>query len=177
MGLAQILFYIFGIITLGSAIAILFTKNIIYAAYLLVLIFLCVAALYVIAGAEFVAVTQIIIYAGGILVLLIFGIMLTNRLAGQKVHTGSGNVVMGMVLGILFFGLLIGGIHSAGFDKIQGSGPASDLPYAPVRDIAIQLMTDFILIFELAGILILIAMIGAAFMAKKDFERNLHGID
>jgi NADH-quinone oxidoreductase subunit J len=71
----------FGFVTLIgiSALALLGTRKVLYAAISLLLILLGISALYVFAGADFLAVTQIIIYVGGILVLLLFGIMLTNR--------------------------------------------------------------------------------------------------
>jgi NADH-quinone oxidoreductase subunit J len=156
-----------------SAIGILLVRNIIHAAYLLVLAFLAIAGIYVIAHAEFVAVTQIIIYTGGILVLLIFGIMLTSRLAGEKVLTGSGNRLQGAIIGIIFFMLITWGIYQVQFPG-AGSGPrvTPSSGFSNIQEIGIRLMTDYVLVFELAGFLILIALVGASFMAKKDFGKT-----
>ncbi len=172
MNIAKILFYAFGSITLISAVTILFTRNIIYAAYLLVLTFLAIAGIYVIAHAEFVAVTQIIIYAGGILVLLIFGIMLTNRIAGQKVYTGSGNKIAGTILGLAFLVLLVAGIYQVRFPGAIMARPMAETHLTGIQEIGVLLMTDYALVFELAGVLILVALVGASFMAKKDFGKT-----
>lgn len=172
MVLVKILFYLFGSITLLSALMILFTRNIVHAAYLLVLVFLSIAGIYVIAHAEFVAVTQIIIYAGGILVLIIFGIMLTNRMAGQRIYTGSGNKIMGAILGLSFFILLVVSIFQVKFaSRPPEIVEDSALQYTGMQAIGIRLMTEYVLLFELAGVLILIALVGAAFMARKDFGK------
>jgi NADH:ubiquinone oxidoreductase subunit 6 (subunit J) len=172
MEFVKILFYLFGTIILLSALMILFTRNVVHSAYLLILVFLSIAGIYVIAHAEFVAVTQIIIYAGGILVLIIFGIMLTNRMAGQKIYTGSGNKIMGGILGVSFFILLAISIFQVSFaPRTPELSDGSVVKFTGIQSIGIKLMTEYVLLFELAGILILIALVGAAFMARKDFGK------
>src|SRR5690606_28039474 len=97
------LFYFFACITVLSALMVLWTKNVLYAAFSLIITFMGVAAMYVFAGADFIAVAQILIYVGGILVLIIFGVMLTNRLLGQSVNTESHNRFMGYLIGGVVF--------------------------------------------------------------------------
>ena len=124
-------------------------------------------------GAEFVAVTQIIIYTGGILILLIFGIMLTNRIGPGKVVTGASNRFMGISIGILFFALISTGILQCRFAG-PNTGIANSFPgNTATQNIGILLMTDYVLPFELAGLLLLVALVGAAFLAGKNFgEKN-----
>jgi NADH:ubiquinone oxidoreductase subunit 6 (subunit J) len=165
----QVIFYILGFLIVTSALIILITKNIIYAVYLLVLCLLGIAGLYFLAGAEFIAVTQIIIYAGGILVLLIFGIMLTNRVHGQKVLSGFVNLIPGVVLGFLFLFILIKSILQVDFTSLQVNDPARETGFTGTQSIGIELMTRYVLPFEIAGFLLLIALIGASLLAGKNF--------
>ncbi len=79
---ASILFYPFALLAAVAAVAILVVRNVFYGALWLLTCLLSVAAIYVLANAEFVAVTQILIYAGGIAVVILFGVMLTSRVAG-----------------------------------------------------------------------------------------------
>ena len=79
-------FYGFSALAIGAALTILFTRNVMYAALCLFIALLGVAALYVLAGADFLAITQLLIYVGGVLVLLIFGVMLTHRAERESLY-------------------------------------------------------------------------------------------
>ena len=83
MNIAQFMFYFFEAFAAISAIALIFIKNVFYGALLLIICLLCLAGIYIMAFAEFIAVTQILVYAGGILVVIIFGIMLTTKISGN----------------------------------------------------------------------------------------------
>src|SRR5690606_39985640 len=89
-----------------SAIGVLLSRNLMYAALLMIICLLSVAALYVIMFAEFVAVTQILVYAGGVLVVIIFGIMLTARFTNQPLRVGHANIFSGVLISVSFFGLM-----------------------------------------------------------------------
>ena len=99
MDLSTAIFYSFAGLTLLSALFILFTRNILYAAFALMLTFLGVAGIFIFLGAEFVAITQVLVYVGGIVILIVFGVMLTNRLKGEKVTTGVYRRFLGPVVG------------------------------------------------------------------------------
>ena len=161
-------FYSFSTLAIVSALFILFTKNLIYAAFGLFLTFLGVAALYVLAGADFLAVTQIMVYVGGILVLLIFGIMLTQK-ANKETESTTANrievpitrVAWGFLVGsglFLFLGYVI---LSARF-RMTGDIISSK---STIKTIGVELMTSHLLPFEIAAILLLVALIGAAYLA------------
>ena len=94
----EVWMYFFGLLILVSGLTLIFTENLIYAAFLLALCLLSIAGFYVIYNASFLAVIQILIYAGGILILIAFGIMLTKR-------SPEGKVIVGYHL--LFFGFLV----------------------------------------------------------------------
>lgn len=164
MELNNIIFYVFGAITALSAIYIMLTKNILYAAFALILTFIGVAGIYVFLGAEFIAVTQILVYVGGILILLVFGIMLTNRLSGKKVVSPSYNKILGLIVAGGLFAILFKGILEANFSALgwmENTEPAS----SGIPQFGLTLMTDYVLVFEIIGLLLLLALIGAVRIA------------
>jgi NADH-quinone oxidoreductase subunit J len=86
----DLIFYIFMLTTIGGAVITAWHRNIVYAAFGLMFTFSGVVGLYVMANADFLAVTQLLVYVGGILILLIFGVMLTNRLATANITVSGG---------------------------------------------------------------------------------------
>ena len=173
MSPVTIAFFGFVGLTLVSAVGVLLTRNVLYAAYLLLLTLLGVAALFVFAGADFLAVSQIVVYVGGVLVLVLFGVMLTNKPAsappGDQPHSERPNTILTenrrpwravLLAGGLFWGLsrLLAGIQ---FDQ-----PAP-VAATTVDTIGRQLMTENVLPFEIIGILLLVALVGAGYLAKK----------
>jgi NADH:ubiquinone oxidoreductase subunit 6 (subunit J) len=155
MTIVKILFYFFIVLAAVSAGAILFSKNVFKSALFLLTCLLSVAALYVLSFAEFLAVTQILIYAGGILVVIIFGIMLTTRLSGRPLIVDNTNILGGIIAGMGLFWLLVyylppgvPGEQSVTPEKINVTG--------------LILFRDYSLPFEIAGIMLLVALIGAA---------------
>ncbi len=165
MDLSTFVFYFFAGITLVSALFILFTRNILYAAFALMLTFLGVAGIFVFAGAEFIAITQILVYVGGILVLIVFGVMLTNRLQGQKVLTPVYRKLMGLIVGGGLFLILFKAIVEANFGAITWVSGNTQTEPTSLKKLGLTLMTDYVLAFEVIGILLLIALIGAIHMA------------
>lgn len=160
----DVLFYLFGGATICSAAVVLLSRNILHAAFALVFTFLGVAALYVLAGAEFVAITQIMIYVGGIVVLLIFGVMLTNKISGKAMLTGVHNRFWGVVVSGGLFVLLLYGIFRINFSLLN-TGGGKDIQMNNVQQLGTGLMSDYILPFEIAAVLLLIALVGAATIA------------
>ncbi|TDE12495.1 NADH-quinone oxidoreductase subunit J family protein [Dyadobacter psychrotolerans] len=161
-------FYSFSILAIISALFILFSKNLIYGAFALFLTFLGVAALYVLAGADFLAVTQIMVYVGGILVLMIFGIMLTQKASKDTTSTTPNRVEVllsrefwGFLTGTGFF-IFLGYIILDSQFKMTGDIISSK---STIRTIGVELMTSHLLPFEIAAILLLVALIGAAYLA------------
>lgn len=169
MNLTLIIFYFFAALTIGSALAVLITKNVLYAAFALLGALLGVAALYVLSGADFIAVTQLMIYVGGILVLLIFGVMLTNRQQESKAITGSINRFLGITGTACLFVIIYYVLRIINFAEIpwlqQAKANGQIVRESTITQIGMLLMTDFVLPFEIAGILLLMALLGATFIA------------
>lgn len=175
MNLVTLLFYVFAVLTVGSALGVLLFRNVLYAAFTLLLTFLGLAGLYVLAGADLLAVVQIVIYVGGVLVLLIFGVMLTQRTTQEYPVSRSHNRFVGLlVAGGLFtlFLIMIMQVNAAHLGWIaSASSSNAGNQQSTLAGIGLKLMTDAVLPFEVAGILLLVALIGAAYIAGKGQNR------
>jgi len=159
----NILFYLFALLAAVAAVAILVVRNVFYGALWLLTCLLSVAAIYVLANAEFVAVTQILIYAGGIAVVILFGVMLTSRVAGVPLVVQHGNLFGGIAAGLALFVLLLTLFSQHDFTTTGTEAAAKALP--PAEAIGMATLTDFLLPFETAGILLLVALVGATVIA------------
>jgi len=162
MNLADFLFYFFAIITLVSAFFVVTFKNIIYSAYSLLLTFLGVAGIYVLLGADFIAIVQVIVYVGGILILILFGVMLTNKIQNVPIKTEASFIIPASITIGAFGGILV-----STFINTRWKSMPAELPFATLTDVGKLLMNEYILIFELLGILLLVALVGAASIARK----------
>tara|TARA_Y100001949_G_scaffold86396_1_gene73078 strand:+ start:592 stop:1092 length:501 start_codon:yes stop_codon:yes gene_type:complete len=162
MEIVDILFAFFGAMVVLPVIYMLITRNIIRAAFALVISLLGIAAIYVLLNAELMAVVQILIYAGGIIVLLIFGIMLTKRVSDEGVVSEHRNVILGSALATILLGLITWGIFQSGL-VWEGKPNTVD----QVRAIGISFMTDYLLSFEVIAFLLLVALVGASYLAKR----------
>jgi NADH:ubiquinone oxidoreductase subunit 6 (subunit J) len=158
-----LIFYFFVFAAAGSAVGIVVSRNVFYAALLVIICLLSVAAIYIMTYAEFVAVTQIMVYAGGILVVIIFGIMLTSKLGSAPVHVQHANLFTGLMLTVPLLIVLLNGF--AGERPENGTGSPLHQPDI-INTIGINLMTEYVLPFEIAGVLLLITLIGAASIAS-----------
>jgi NADH-quinone oxidoreductase subunit J len=159
-----VIFYLFAAITVCSAAFVVFTRNVIYSAFSLLFTFFGVAALYVFLSADFIAVTQVVVYVGGILVLLLFGVMFTNKVMTTDLKADVLNVVPGA---LLLLGTLAGLLYT--FYTTNGWMPSETmLEGSVVERIGFETMSRFVLPFEMASILLLAALIGAAFLARYD---------
>jgi len=168
MNMETAAFYGFSGLAIISALFILFSRNLIYAAFALFITFLGVAVLYVLAGADFLAVTQIMVYVGGILVLLIFGIMLTQKADREAISSTPNQVIvsvkrqfLGFLIGISLFTFLSYIIATANF-RMTGE---TNISRSTLKTIGVELMTSHLLPFEIAAILLLVALVGAAYLA------------
>lgn len=150
-----------GLITLLGVGIILVTRNIIHAAYALALTLVGVAGLYVFIGAELLAVVQVLIYAGGVVILLAFGVMLTNRLKGEKLLTETRNKLIGGLISVGLFAILISLISNTSFERPLGSVNEDQ-----VEKIGISFLTEHLVAFELIAFVLLVALVGASYLAK-----------
>lgn len=159
----DIIFYVFAIITVASAFIVVFSKNIVYAAFSLLFTFFGVAGFYILLQADFLAVTQVLVYVGGILTLLLFGVMLTNKVISVDMKTGTIHTIPAMIVGAVVFGSLAG-IFYATWSTV--AAPPTTMA-STARPIGEMLMTGYALPFEVASVILLVAMVGAAFIARR----------
>ena len=164
--LFDIIFYFFAIITLVSAAIVVFSRNIIHAAFSLMFTFFGVAGLYVMLNADFIAVTQVLIYVGGILVLILFGVMLTTKVIGVEMKTGTLRVLPASILVAVLAGTLCGIFWIT--DWPAQAGTNVEVPPTTAVGIGRALMTTYLLPFEVASVVLLVAMIGAAMIARRE---------
>lgn len=167
MSMASLIFYFFEVVAAGCAIALIFTRQVFYAALLVITILIAIAGIYVFAFAEFVAVTQLLVYAAGILVVIIIGIMLTSKLSGKPLVVENSNVLAGSVLGIVLFALLVYLFST----ELNNTDVGVMTPVA-ISKIGIELMTAYALPFEIAGLVLLISLIGAAVIASSETTKE-----
>ncbi len=159
------MFFIFAAACLAGALNLLLQKHPINSALSLIVVMGALAALYLLLGAEFVAVIQIIVYAGAIMVLFVFVIMLLN--AGEEEVTRGSKVakVLGYPALMLIAGLLVYSLtHRFG----QGAQLPAGAFLGSTQDIGKLLFTDFALPFEITSVLILIAIMGAVVLSRRE---------
>jgi len=159
----DIIFYLFAALTVVSAFFVVTNRNIVYSAFFLLFTFFGVAGIYVLLGADFVAIVQLIVYVGGILILLLFGVMLTNKITNVEIKTGTINIYPA-VIGV---GLLTGSLLAALINTSWRSIPTT-APQATTAALGTILLQEYALVFELLGIILLIALIGAASIARRE---------
>jgi len=164
MELTVILFYVFVAMTLGSGAVVVFSRNIVHAAFALLFTFFGVAALYVFLMADFLAVTQLLIYVGGILVLLLFGVMLTTKVFDVQIRTGTLHILPATVIVSLIAVILV--VLFLGTEWKVAGVPAEVSSTAPL--LGEKLLTTYVLPFEIASVVLVVAMIGAAMIARRD---------
>ena len=166
-----IAFYVISALILGFAVLVVSTRNTVHAVLFLVLNFLAVAALYVLLTAQFLAVIQVLVYAGGIVVLYLFVVMLVNLKRPPEDHSAPqrrpwlGFALSGAVLAQLA-GILVWGGFASGPDF--NAAQHSELALNNVERIGMLLYTDYLIPFEVASMLLLVAMVGAIILAKRE---------
>jgi NADH-quinone oxidoreductase subunit J len=157
------LFSLFGLICVAGAINLLAQRHPINSALSLIVVMGSLAAEYMLLGAEFVAVVQVIIYAGAIMVLFVFVIMLLN--AGEEERSPGSRIAL--LLGVPGLLVLMGTVAWVLIRQNLGLVSAGALPGTPPA-IGRLLFRDFLLPFEITSVLILIAIMGAVVLARKE---------
>jgi NADH:ubiquinone oxidoreductase subunit 6 (subunit J) len=154
-------FYLFALMTVVSAFIVVLSRNILRSVFALLFTLFGIAGLFLFLRADFLAATQVLIYVGGVLVLFLFGIMLTQRMVEGDVRSGKIQFTPSLVaMGILFTFLLFLIFQT----PWEVKGPANF--EQTTRQIGTLLMTNWLLPFEIASILLLAALVGAVSIAR-----------
>lgn len=166
MNTADVLFFAFALLAVVPAIlAVTVSRNIVRAAFLLMLTFWGVAGLYALLAADFLVATQLIVYVGGILVLLLFGVMLSRRLSMAELPVGFGPGLIGFA-GAGALGLfLVRVIRETPWAALE-----TPITTPTIRPIGQLFLGKYLLPFEFISMLLLAALIGAVVLARKEFD-------
>ena len=165
MDLSTAVFYLVAIITVGSALMVAFSRNIIYSAFSLLGTFAGVAGIYVFLGADFVAAVQLLIYVGGILILILFAVMLTHRITDVEITNRAAGRIPALIVTGVFIYLLVQTVRETPWVK------AKEVIYQPTTATIGNLFLDsYLLPFELASLVLLAALIGAVVISRKEIK-------
>jgi NADH-quinone oxidoreductase subunit J len=167
-----IAFYFLSACILGFAVLVISTRDTVHSVLFLVLDFLFVAALYVLLGAQFVAAIQILVYAGGIVVLYLFVVMLVNLKRPPEAHQDphrKTNWGLALSIAVLVELAMVAGYSVASPSPALGAPTAAALPVSGnTEQVGWLLYTSYLIPFEIASMLLLVAMIGAIVLAKRE---------
>ncbi|MEO0948239.1 MAG: NADH-quinone oxidoreductase subunit J [Cyanobacteria bacterium J06641_5] len=173
-GVRIVSFGILAATTIGAALGVVLLRNIVYSAFLLAGVFISISGLYLLLNADFVAAAQILIYVGAINVLILFAIMLVNKtedfapVRNRWVRQATTALVCGGLFALL--GTMV--------VSTQWDINSDDLPIAnSVLAIGKHFFSDYLLPFELASVLLLMAMVGAIVLARRDLIPEADGSD
>jgi NADH-quinone oxidoreductase subunit J len=171
-----IFFYIFSSIAIISAIMVTVSKNTVHSVFFLILDFISISCLFIMIGAEFLGMIMLIVYVGAVAVLFLFVVMMLN-VAQQKnqwflSEESSGHIPVGLIIStIIFFELIIviGGwkYKPELFDKIKTSSTET---VSNTHSLGQILYTDYIHVFQISGMILLVAMIGAIVLTFRQRE-------
>ncbi len=156
-------FILLSTMTVGGALGVVSTRNVVHAALFLLVSLLAVAGLYVLLLTEFLALVQIFIYGGAIIIVLLFAIMLTRSREYPRI-SDNGQWPLAAVAALAFFGLL-----TASF--VVNNPGAVERSRVPFATLGRSLFTDWALPFEIASLVLLIALIGAIVIARGEGKR------
>jgi NADH:ubiquinone oxidoreductase subunit 6 (subunit J) len=163
MTVSVLAFWAFAIILVGAAIAVVLGKNLFHAVLWLALALVSTAGIFITLNAEFIAAVQVLLYAGGVITVVVFAIVVTERLVGERLSQVSRHVAAGAIVSAGVLVLLIRAIRQA---QIVLPLPAAmpDL----TRQLGTSLLTRFVLPFELLAVLLLVGLLGASYFARPE---------
>jgi NAD(P)H-quinone oxidoreductase subunit 6 len=161
----EFIFLLFGLAAVVGAGFVAFSRNIVHSAFALLLSFFGVAGLYVLLSADFIAATQVIVYIGGILVLILFGVMLTEKI--ERVNISNAAMKPARAWPLL---LAIMAILAIAIFKTKWNVLAVFPPEPRTAALGDALLGRYLLPFEIASVLLLVALIGAIIAGRREVK-------
>ncbi|HDD55953.1 MAG TPA: NADH-quinone oxidoreductase subunit J [Chloroflexi bacterium] len=166
--LVSVLVFVFAsLVTLGAAVAVVTNKNILHSAFYLILAFVGVAAIYVMLEAPFIAMVQVLVYIGAIAILIVFAIMLTRRLMSKDMDQKNAQWIPSALGSLTLFVVLGWIVYTAGWPAQEGAMPAE-----PISQLGQDLLTTYLVPFEIASVLLLAALVGAILIGRERETRS-----
>jgi NADH:ubiquinone oxidoreductase subunit 6 (subunit J) len=161
--LEVVAFWGLAVLLIGSALSVVLTKNLFHSVLWLALSLTAMAGIFLVLDAEFLAAVQLLLYAGGVITIVVFAIVVTERLVGERITQTSRHIVTGVVLA--------GALLLAVLRFLRGADLPVERPVIAVdvtRALGQVLMTEFVLPFELLAVLLLVGLLGALYFARPE---------
>ena len=163
MSLDVFAFWAFAVVLVGAALAVVLSKNLFHSVLWLALALTGTAGIFLLLNAEFIAAVQLLLYAGGIITVVVFAIVVTERLIGERLSQTNRGVFSGAVVAVALLVIIVNTL-------MQRELPSTPLPQLSdiTRLMGEQVLTTFVLPFELLALLMLVAMLGAIYFARPE---------
>lgn len=164
------LFYLLACLTAVSGLMVVTLRNIFHSALFLVLTLFSIAGIYVLLGAEFLAGVQVLIYIGAVTILMIFAIMLTYQLSNKAIRQTNEQKVPAAIIVLIFLALSI-------ITMVKTSWPivTDKLPENNIFELGRQLLTTYVVPFEVVSIVLLVALIGSIVISRAPEQEEASG--
>lgn len=166
MSVSDVFFFVFAAVTVLGGLGVVTSRNVAYAAFSLIFTLLSVAALYVLLATEFLALVQVLIYAGGVAILLLFALMLTRARDAPQV-LDSSQKPLAVVAGAALLALLISMVALTTWPR-AAEEPAT-IAFKAIGD---ELFRTWVVPFEVASVVLLVALIGGIVLARSEEEEE-----
>jgi len=163
MTIMQLVFLVLAVVAVGSAVGVVTSKNIFYSALLLIACLFTVAGFYILLEAPFLAAVQVLIYVGAIAVLIIFAVMLTERMMSKTVRAFNEQWWIALIVAICLAGVMVYVVLIANWQVSDAATPTD-----PVAALGKTLLSTYVLPFEVASVLLLMALIGSIIIAREE---------
>ena len=174
--IATIAFYVFSIILLGSAALVVSSRNPVHSVLFLILAFFNAAGLFLIAGAEFLAMILVIVYVGAVMVLFMFVVMMLDVNFAELRSGYQRYLPAGATIGVILFvelALVIGGWQIAPSATALRFAPVPAY-YSNTAALGLLIYTDYVFLFQAAGLVLMVAMIGAIVLTHRERKTSRH---
>jgi NADH:ubiquinone oxidoreductase subunit 6 (subunit J) len=163
VSLEVVTFWALCVLLIGSALAVVLTKNLFHSVLYLALSLTATAGVFLALEAEFLAAVQLLLYAGGVVTIVVFAIVVTERLVGDRITQTSRHILAGLVLAGALLLALLSVLRGADL-PLERSVITVDV----TRAIGQVLLTEFVLPFELLAVLLLVGLLGALYFARPE---------
>ena len=163
MTLSIAAFWAFASVLAVAGLAVVLSKNLFHSVLWLALALVATAGLFLTLDAEFLAAVQVLLYAGGVVTVVVFAIVVTERLVGERLSHTNRNLAGGAIVGAVFVAIVVDAIARSPLPQTRPAMPG-DL----TRTIGESVLTRYVLAFELLAVLMLAAMLGAVYFARPD---------
>jgi NADH-quinone oxidoreductase subunit J len=156
-------FWALALLLVGSALCVVLATNLFHAVLWLALALTGTAGVFLLLNAEFLAAVQLLLYAGGIVTIVVFAIVVTERLAGERITQTNRRITAGAVISVAMLGIIVNSLLQQPL-RLTAPPPSGDL----TRAVGESVLTRFVLPFELLALLMLAALLSAIYFARPE---------